>query len=206
MWICTERVERSWVKRNQYCDVTAGRRLISPLPSASKSKSSSGSNTWSVKLDDALLPLSLPLSSLSINLTILDPLEPILGMMTSRRRWTGVRTYRRGIERLCGSTLSVVMVNSCLKEVWYIHLHDVRGLHDAHRTRILRVTLAWHMRQIHVGCARVISANPKQMLRAPAARGARNKGCYFTTTLYMYIYTVKNNRIFTGCPVASFLP
>jgi hypothetical protein len=28
---------------------------------------------------------------------------------------------------------------------------------------------------------RVTSANPTQMLRAPAARGARNKGCYFWT-------------------------
>jgi hypothetical protein len=29
----------------------------------------------------------------------------------------------------------------------------VRGLHDSHHTRILRVTFAWHMRQIHAGCA-----------------------------------------------------
>jgi hypothetical protein len=29
---------------------------------------------------------------------------------------------------------------------------------------------------------RVTSANPTQMLRAPAARGARNKGCYFLDT------------------------
>jgi hypothetical protein len=48
----------------------------------------------------------------------------------------------------------------------------IRGLHDAHRTRILRVTIAWHtctcMRQIHAGFmpdARVTSANPTQMLR-----------------------------------------
>jgi hypothetical protein len=34
------------------------------------------------------------------------------------------------------------------------------------------------MRQIHAG-----SANRTQMLRAPAARGARNKGCYFWTPL-----------------------
>jgi hypothetical protein len=31
-------------------------------------------------------------------------------------------------------------------------LLDVGGLHDAHRTRILRVIFAWHMRQIHAGC------------------------------------------------------
>jgi hypothetical protein len=38
------------------------------------------------------------------------------------------------------------------------HLHDVRGLLDAHRTRILRVAFAWHtcMHQIHAGCARHI--------------------------------------------------
>jgi hypothetical protein len=32
--------------------------------------------------------------------------------------------------------------------------------------------------------ARVTSANPTQMLRAPVARGARSKGCYFWTPLY----------------------
>jgi hypothetical protein len=36
--------------------------------------------------------------------------------------------------------------------------------------------------EIHAGC--VTSANPTQVLRAPAARGARNKGCYFWTHLY----------------------
>jgi hypothetical protein len=29
----------------------------------------------------------------------------------------------------------------------------IRGLHDAHRTQICRVTFAWHMRQILAGCA-----------------------------------------------------
>jgi hypothetical protein len=63
------------------------------------------------------------------------------------------------------------------------HLHDVhvRGLHDAHRTRILRVTFAWHTldvsdsRRGFTPDARVTPVNPRQMLRAPAARGARNK-------------------------------
>jgi hypothetical protein len=32
---------------------------------------------------------------------------------------------------------------------------------------------------------RVTSANPTQMLRAPAERGARNKRCYFWTPLYI---------------------
>jgi hypothetical protein len=35
-------------------------------------------------------------------------------------------------------------------------LHDVRGLHDAHRTRILRVTYAWNICQIHAGFTRHI--------------------------------------------------
>jgi hypothetical protein len=49
----------------------------------------------------------------------------------------------------------------------------IRGLHDVHRTRILRVTFEWHMRQIHVGRA----SHPR--MRAPAARGVRNKViCY----------------------------
>jgi hypothetical protein len=36
------------------------------------------------------------------------------------------------------------------------HLRELRGLHDAHHTRILQITFAWH--------ARVTSANPMQML------------------------------------------
>jgi hypothetical protein len=74
------------------------------------------------------------------------------------------------------------------------YLLNVRGLHNAHRTQISRVTYAWHMRQI-----RVTSANPTQMLRAPAAWGARGKGCYFWTSLYVnrkYYHIHEKNREF----------
>jgi hypothetical protein len=63
-----------------------------------------------------------------------------------------------------------------------------RGLHDAHR-------YANFARNICVTYApdtpvRITSANPTQMLRAPAARGARNKGCYFLTPLFVAPLTV----------------
>jgi hypothetical protein len=52
---------------------------------------------------------------------------------------------------------------------------------------MLRARFAYDVRHV----ARVIM----QMLRAPAARGARNKGCYFWTPLYPhFICTVDNQR------------
>jgi hypothetical protein len=62
------------------------------------------------------------------------------------------------------------------------HLHNFAGC----MTHIVREFCAEYLRGI---CARftpdahVTSANPTQTLRAPAARGAPNKGCYFWTTL-----------------------
>jgi hypothetical protein len=63
------------------------------------------------------------------------------------------------------------------------NLHDERGLHDTHRTRILRVTFASHTpdsRRIHAGCARHI--------RESDANVARNKGCYFWTPMNQQNY------------------
>jgi hypothetical protein len=62
----------------------------------------------------------------------------------------------------------------------------LRGLHCTWRTayanftRTICVTYAPDSRRM-----RVTSANPTQMLRAPAARGPRNKWCYFWTPLYL---------------------
>jgi hypothetical protein len=59
----------------------------------------------------------------------------------------------------------------CITEGSKITSHDVRGLPDAHRTRSLRVTFAWHVRDS--SRMRVISANPTQMLRTCRTRSAQ---------------------------------
>jgi hypothetical protein len=62
-------------------------------------------------------------------------------------------------------------------------VRNICMMYPGYMTQILRVTFGGHnMHQIHAGFtpdARFTSANLTQMLRAPAARGARNKGCYF---------------------------
>jgi hypothetical protein len=58
------------------------------------------------------------------------------------------------------------------------HLPDVRALHDAHRTRILRVTFAWHMRDsrhIHAGCARHIRESDANVARTCRTRSAQQE-------------------------------
>jgi hypothetical protein len=61
-----------------------------------------------------------------------------------------------------------------------------------------RTSYANYARCICVTCtrftpnARVTSANPTQMLRAPAERGARYKGCYFWTTLRLLYLSIQS--------------
>jgi hypothetical protein len=59
------------------------------------------------------------------------------------------------------------------------HLHDYAGWRISYANFARNICVTYMYRRIHAGCARHISANPTQMLRAPAARGARNKRWYF---------------------------
>jgi hypothetical protein len=47
---------------------------------------------------------------------------------------------------------------------------------------------------------RVTSTNPTQLLRAPAARGTRNKGCYFWTPQYVVLPTTNGGRFLCNFP------
>jgi hypothetical protein len=76
----------------------------------------------------------------------------------------------------CALLPAAVARNICMMYADYI-------VHDAHRTRIC---VTCDICAKFTPDARVASANPTQMLRAPAAWGARNKGCYFWTALYVH--------------------
>jgi hypothetical protein len=94
-----------------------------------------------------------------------------------------------------GQVRSLVARGRCVQ-----HLH-VRGLHDVHRRcEFCAYMYMSHLHDIHV-CARftpalVTSANLTQMLRAPAAWGARNNRCYLWAPLYVECRYIKYN--YTG--------
>jgi hypothetical protein len=62
-----------------------------------------------------------------------------------------------------------------------IYVADVVGFADVTRASIRRESGAYVTQMLRSKFTYIM-----QMLRAPAARGARNKGCYFWTPLYCY--------------------
>jgi hypothetical protein len=78
----------------------------------------------------------------------------------------------------------------------------IRGLHDAHSTQILRVTFAWHMRQIHAGCASHPRIRRKCCVHQ-SCRAPRAQQCMFTFWLLCTLVCT-HGRWLHGLPPAHW--